>query len=168
MNEKERILEFVRYKNLHRTAFEKSVGLSNGYLNNLKKSTSTDVLSKIIEAYPELSTEWILFGKGKMIKNESDESINGNGEMLNEISSSEKNDNLPLIPFECIAGYGEDNAGIDLSECETYRIPEFNRTGAEFLVRVGGSSMYPKYSSGDILACRKVKERLFFQWGKST
>jgi len=26
--------------------------------------------------------------------------------------------------------------------------------------------MYPKYSSGDILACRKIYEILFFQWGK--
>lgn len=26
--------------------------------------------------------------------------------------------------------------------------------------------MYPKYSSGDILACRKVPEVTFIQWGK--
>ena len=26
--------------------------------------------------------------------------------------------------------------------------------------------MYPKYSSGDILACRKIVEVTFIQWGK--
>ena len=26
--------------------------------------------------------------------------------------------------------------------------------------------MYPKYSNGDMLACRKIAEILFFQWGK--
>lgn len=26
--------------------------------------------------------------------------------------------------------------------------------------------MYPKYSNGDVLACRKIREILFFQWGK--
>jgi phage repressor protein C with HTH and peptisase S24 domain len=26
--------------------------------------------------------------------------------------------------------------------------------------------MYPKYSNGDILACKKVHEVLFFQWGR--
>lgn len=26
--------------------------------------------------------------------------------------------------------------------------------------------MYPKYSSGDIIACKVVKETLFFQWNK--
>ena len=77
-------------------------------------------------------------------------------------------DSLPLIPFECIAGFGEDNVGIKLSECEQYNIPEFKNIGAEFLVRVGGSSMYPKYSSGDILACKKIpiEDITFFQWGK--
>jgi phage repressor protein C with HTH and peptisase S24 domain len=73
---------------------------------------------------------------------------------------------LPLIPFEFIAGHGEDNKGIALNECERYYIPEFENIGAEFIVRVGGSSMYPKYSSGDLLACRKIKNILFFQWGK--
>lgn len=38
--------------------------------------------------------------------------------------------------------------------------------GAEYLIRVSGSSMYPKYSSGDILACKKIHEITFFQWGK--
>jgi len=73
---------------------------------------------------------------------------------------------LPLIPFEFIAGFGEDNDGIMLNKCERYNIPEFKNIGAEFLVRVGGSSMYPKYSSGDLLACRKINDILFFQWGK--
>ena len=34
------------------------------------------------------------------------------------------------------------------------------------MIRVSGSSMYPKYSNGDILACRRVHDVLFFQWGK--
>jgi len=88
-----------------------------------------------------------------------------NSEEANEINEGE---GLPLIPFEFIAGFGEDGGGIKLGECERYKIPEFINIGAQFLVRVGGSSMYPKYSSGDILACRKIKddEITFFQWGR--
>lgn len=81
----------------------------------------------------------------------------------NDIHDSES---IPLIPFEYAAGFGEDNDGISLNDCEKYKIPEFKNIGAEFLVRVGGSSMYPKYSSGDILACKKIYDILFFQWGK--
>ena len=39
--------------------------------------------------------------------------------------------------------------------------------GADFLIPVKGSSMYPKYSSGDIVACQRVSmSDLFFQWNK--
>lgn len=74
---------------------------------------------------------------------------------------------LPLIPFDAVAGLPTiDNIGIAFADCEQYVIPEFAARGAQYLVRVSGSSMYPKYSNGDILACRIVHELLFFQWGK--
>jgi phage repressor protein C with HTH and peptisase S24 domain len=39
-------------------------------------------------------------------------------------------------------------------------------SGCEFVIRVSGSSMYPKYSNGDLLACKKIPAITFFQWGK--
>ncbi len=74
---------------------------------------------------------------------------------------------LPLIPIDAVAGYnGLDEPGINLLDCAQYAIPDFQAVHADFLIRVSGSSMYPKYSSGDILACRKVPEVTFIQWGK--
>jgi len=35
------------------------------------------------------------------------------------------------------------------------------------LIRVSGNSMYPKYSNGDILACKPISDISFFQWGKA-
>jgi phage repressor protein C with HTH and peptisase S24 domain len=73
---------------------------------------------------------------------------------------------IPLIPIYAVAGFGEDNSGVEYKDCEQYVIPEFARGGVEFAIRVSGSSMYPKYSNGDILACKKVPDVKFFQWGK--
>ncbi|MDR1652318.1 MAG: S24 family peptidase [Prevotellaceae bacterium] len=74
---------------------------------------------------------------------------------------------IPLIPIEAIAGFpASDSEGVFLEDCERYHIPEFERIGAKFLIRVSGSSMYPKYSNGDLLACTKLEDILFFQWGK--
>ena len=85
-------------------------------------------------------------------------------------SPQDKNERIftvPLIPIEAVAGFtGYDNGGIRYEDCEKYTVPEFKKSGVEFLIRVSGSSMYPKYSNGDILACRKVTDVLFFQWGK--
>ena len=74
---------------------------------------------------------------------------------------------LPLITVDAIAGFPSDNdTGVLVHDCDTYNIPEFAAKGAQYLIRVSGSSMYPKYSNGDILACRKVESVTFFQWGK--
>lgn len=35
------------------------------------------------------------------------------------------------------------------------------------MIEVEGSSMYPKYNSGDIVACRIINERNFIQWNKT-
>lgn len=73
---------------------------------------------------------------------------------------------LPLIPIDCLAGLpSSDNDGISLDDCEQYAVPEFSARGAEFLVRVSGTSMQPRYNSGDLLACRRVTRMTFFQWG---
>ena len=74
---------------------------------------------------------------------------------------------LPLIPLDAVAGLpGDDNDGVLFDNYERYTIPEFSAKGAQYLIRVSGTSMLPKYNNGDILACRKIDEITFFQWGK--
>lgn len=73
---------------------------------------------------------------------------------------------LPLIPIDAVAGFpGDDNDSVMLSQCEQYTVPEFSSKGADFLIRVSGSSMTPTFNNGDLLACRKINEITFFQWG---
>lgn len=76
-------------------------------------------------------------------------------------------DILPLIQIDAVAGFPTTQMdGVLFADCEHYNVPEFVAKGAQYLIRVSGSSMYPKYSNGDILACRKIEEITFFQWGK--
>lgn len=71
---------------------------------------------------------------------------------------------LPLIPVEAMAGYGAGEFSVLEHEVTYYNVPEFKE--AEFLIRIKGSSMQPKYNNGDILACKYVKNPLFMQWNK--
>ena len=76
------------------------------------------------------------------------------------------NEGIPLIPLDAIAGFPADNGGgVRIEDCERYVIPEFEDKGADFLIRVSGDSMVPLYYSGDLLACRKITDIRFFQWG---
>ena len=148
----EKTLMYLNDSNLTSYQLWKETGISEASIGKYRNGTSNPNFanSKVLLDYFESQNGKT--GKGDMLKTDAAESPTAEG--------------LPLIPFECIAGFGDDNAGIILNECEIYNIPEFRNIGAEFLVRVGGSSMYPKYSSGDILACRKIHDILFFQWGK--
>lgn len=72
---------------------------------------------------------------------------------------------IPLIPIEAMAGYGAGETQILELDCEYFSVPTFK--GADFLIQVKGSSMYPKYNSGDIVACKKLmRDDVFFQWNK--
>lgn len=72
---------------------------------------------------------------------------------------------IPLIPLGAMAGYAKGETQILEHECERYVVPVFRE--AEFLITVKGSSMIPKYNSGDIVACKHLPlNDLFFQWNK--
>ena len=145
-------IKFLASSSLSSYQICKDTGISEVSIGNYRKGIKRPNFAnaKILAAYFEDSTE----------KPKTD--------IIAHASNTEtpNNSGLPLIPFDCVAGYGEDNEGVLLPDCTRYKIPEFESLGAEFYVRVSGSSMYPKYSSGDILGCRKIKEILFFQWGK--
>ena len=51
---KERLIEFIKYKGLSLSKFEKYVGLSNGYVYNISKGIGSDKLQRILAKFPEL------------------------------------------------------------------------------------------------------------------
>jgi phage repressor protein C with HTH and peptisase S24 domain len=72
---------------------------------------------------------------------------------------------IPLIPITAMAGFAAGDSQVIEYECERYIIPMFR--GADFLISVKGSSMVPKYNSGDVVACKQLPlDDLFFQWNK--
>ncbi len=78
----ERILHFTKYKQFSLRQFEKKIGSSSGLLSNANRK-KTDIqskwVSKIIEMFPELNSEWLLTGSGEMLKTGPgvENSING-------------------------------------------------------------------------------------------
>lgn len=72
---------------------------------------------------------------------------------------------LPLIPIDAMAGFGKGQQNYTIYESDKFVIPIFK--GADFLISVKGSSMYPRYNSGDIVACKILSLRdIFFQWNQ--
>lgn len=65
---KNRLSAFIEYKGLTNAGFEKKCGLSNGYIRNFKGNLGVKKLDDILTTFPELSKDWLLFGKGSMLK----------------------------------------------------------------------------------------------------
>ena len=68
MTVKERIKKFCKLENITVSAFEDRIGVSNGYVNSISKSVGVDKIEAILENFPNINLEWLLCGKGSMLK----------------------------------------------------------------------------------------------------
>ena len=93
---KERLLEFLQYLEIGQNRFEKYVGLSHGYINKLSANMKLATIEKITKAYPELNTDWLMYGVGSMTKPIPQEQLDGirdydeNFELRNEYERLKK------------------------------------------------------------------------------
>lgn len=66
----ERIIKFLKYKGITKYKFYKDTGLSNGFLDK-SGSIGVDKCEIIYSVYPELNFEWLIIGRGSMLKSEN-------------------------------------------------------------------------------------------------
>lgn len=159
MSIKERIKRFCSEMNIHITDFEKSINASNGYVNSISKGIGEEKRFLILEKYPNLSIEWLLTGKGEMFK--SGKAVTNAQNPVANVSE----EGIPLVEIEAVGGFGSGDFAIKQTDIlGRYIIPDFDQ--ASFMIRVRGDSMSPRYSSGDLVACRVLRESQFIQWNE--
>lgn len=150
---KSRLVEFAEANNLTITAFEKACGFNKNTILKVSGGMNTSTVLKIVEKFPRLDLRWLLTGQGNMLRDEP-------GNEGNTVS-------LPLLPFSAVGGYlSENNGNGFMEELERCVIPDFTARGAQYLIRVEGDSMYPRYHNGELLAIKVIQDPTFFQWGK--
>ena len=68
---KERIMEFLRKENKSAAQFAEEIDVQPSGISHIlsgRNNPSLDFVIKMLEKYPFISTEWLLFGKGTMHK----------------------------------------------------------------------------------------------------
>ncbi len=94
------------------------------------------------------------------------EGFGGKGSKTRSLIEDEEN-GIPLIPINAMGGWGTGEHQVMEYETKRYVVPEFTELNVDFMIRVKGSSMTPKYNSGDLVACKKLSlNDIFFQWNK--
>ena len=153
-----RIKQFVDEKGITNKEFESKIGFSNGgFSSQLRKNKTigVDKLENILSVYSEINPEWLLTGKGSMLKeapSQSHEYSDGAG--------------IPLVPIDAIADWGKEDAQLMDYETKRYVVPEFDELKVDFMIRIKGNSMYPSFTNGDLVACKKLPTDTFLQWHK--
>lgn len=195
-NIKERCLQIAEYKKIAKEIFAEKIGMTYGNFKGEAKKTplnSTAVVN-ILSEYPDINPEWLLTGTGEMLRESFANNANNasiiqhaphaigivqsksiKGSFNHQKKENEQNADtrkqshaIPLIPLDAVAGFGSDgyyqiqNSNIE----DRYVVPDFDTLKPDYLIRVRGSSMYPKYNSGDIIACKIIDKNGFIQWNK--
>jgi phage repressor protein C with HTH and peptisase S24 domain len=156
---KKNILKYLDFKGVSKYEFYSKTGISNGILSQ-SNGISEDNILKFLSYYRDINVKWLITGEGEMMQGSDNKYVN------EPVLKYQKTKKLPLIPLSAVAGLPIANdVSIVSEDCEYYDIPEFNKK-ADYLIRVTGSSMSPKYNSGDIVACKKLPLDTFFQWNK--
>jgi len=158
---RQRILEFIEKQSIKPKDFLLKTGLKKGFVDksHINSGISDIYLSKILESYPEINPTWLLTGKGERLLEIELDRVYPN--------AHPKPDGIPLIPLDAMAGFGNGSAQIMDYDTDRYVVPEFTELDVDFMIRVKGSSMFPKYNSGDLVACKKLSlSDVFFQWNK--
>ena len=124
------------------------VKLRNGDVEEV----STKILVPFCLAFPNVNANYILTGRGGMFLDEDREDV-----LVKT---------LPRIPYNAEAGKLTDVVeGVTEYECE--RVPVVSAFPKyDFTIRVSGRSMEPYYYAGDEVACLRINESRFIQWGR--
>ena len=156
----------MKFKGLNDNKVTVECGLSQSLLNQARKGKSdlgTKTIDKILNTYQDLSRTWLLTGEGEMLKHDVTEQNSSTGTALTKPTTN----SIPLVTQSAVAGFG--SMDFDIKEVDVkayYVIPKFNHCKVDFMIEISGSSMYPKYNSGDVVACTILHERSFIQWNK--
>lgn len=128
--------------------------LSKGTMSKIRNArcgVSMNTLQEFCMAYPNVSSDYIITGRGPMFQDEN-------------FDASVKT--CPRIPYDAEAGSLTDAVdGVTEMQCERLAVvaafPKY-----DFTIRVTGRSMEPYYFAGDEVACLRVNESQFLQWGR--
>lgn len=152
---KERTLQFIKFKGISMKTFEEKCGLSTGYVTSMRKSFGSEKLNNVLNAFPDLNRDWLLYGEGEMQLSE---------ENYSKIEKKVEASIIPILPISAQAGsLNEFVTSVMLNDCEKVVTPV---KGADFAIPVNGDSMAPEFPNGSQVHIKRINERAFIEWGK--
>ena len=149
-----RIKQYLDYKGIKPTPFEGNIGVSAGYLKKMEDRNSDvgeSVILSVVEYCPDINADWLIFGKGNMLKSES---------TSRNIISDEDFTNIPIYDdisaaAGCGGAFNSDYHNVNNS----IRLPRsMARSGKYECIKIKGRSMQPTLLDGGYIVCRELNK----------
>lgn len=167
---KQRLIEYLRYKGIGQNRFEKSAGISTGYIANIRHAPGTSHLLKILNAAPDLNKVWLLTGEGDMLASNvtpmapasTDEfTTTKNGTRFYRRNDGKLLMRVPIVPFSALGSPADEFAEPDRTDADTVAIEVTEvHHGSYYAFRVEGDSMddgtRKSFERGDIVVVREL------------
>lgn len=150
---KTRLLEYLKTKRISQTEFTKKLGVSSTYIGAMRKGIPAERIKHIMELYPDLSRDWLLYGEGEMLRSDDERKSRETRETFETL----------LLPVEAYAGNLQMwSRGVMERDCQRIVSPI---PDADFAIPVKGDSMEPLFHDGCTLLVKKINEKAFIPWG---
>ena len=151
----DRIGKIAQNEGISIGALERNIGASKGVLSRAL-ANGTDIqtkwLSVLVENYPQYSPEWLLTGRGEMLKSSTSETVTPDAQPEPKVTTDPA-EGKPYFDVDFLGGFHE--IFNDQTNLPALRIivPGFEK--AYLWCNVTGHSMEPRISHGDIIALRQ-------------
>jgi hypothetical protein len=157
---KERIIRLIEYKEIPKEEFYVKIGMTSASFRGSAKSTplNSNAIGNILSAIPDVNSEWLLTGKGDMLKSNRREANLSKRKLIPFY------DDITTFGGKLVKGYSANMEGISYPS-------EWIDTGDWFAdataaMRHYGDSM-DEYPSGCILALKEIQDKQLIVWGKN-
>lgn len=148
---KDRILTYLEVQGIKKADFYAATGLSDSNFKgkNRLSQPGGDMIVKVLTTYPNISTEWLVMGKGEMLKSPSSPS-----KPIDEpVVSDNPAIGQPYYDVDFIGGFSEIFNSQVTVPVTNIVIRGFEK--ADLWCNVTGHSMEPRINHGDIIALRR-------------
>lgn len=154
----ERIKEYIDFKGISISFFEKSIGMSNASFGKSLKNKGaigSDKLEIILNVYKDLNPVWLLTGEGEMLQSSEPSPVSGTAT------------GRPYYDVDFRCGFDEMvNDQTSVPAC-LISYPPYDRDGVLWC-NATGNSMSPEINPGDIIALQEVHDwQSFLAFGET-
>ena len=152
MSVKERLIEYLDFKGISKSDFGRAIGVSSAYVTSIRKSIDDEKVLRILEKYPDLNRDWLLYGEGEMLKS---------GQPVPVRSYTR---GVPYYNVDFLGGFDVILNDQTLNPEFLIDFETYNR--ATCWCNITGHSMEPEITSGDIIALKEIHDPSFLPLGE--